>query len=76
MPNASSNFAVIQQAALGLGAAGDTLALPVERQRKVSGTERKEAQAVLGPLQKLFEKNKAGGWRAEWVRRWWKRSHE
>jgi len=38
--------------------------------------QRKEAQAVLDPLQKLFEKNKAGGWRAEWVRRWWKRSHE
>ena len=42
----------------------------------VSNGQRKEAQAILDPVQKLFEKNKAGGWRAEWVRRWSKRSHE
>ena len=41
-----------------------------------SSGHRKEAQAILDPMQKLFEKNKAGGWRAEWVRHWWKRSHE
>ncbi len=42
----------------------------------VSNGHRKEAQALLDPVQNLFEKNNAGGWRAEWVRRWWKRSHE
>ena len=42
----------------------------------VSNGQRKEVQAILDPVQKLFEKNKAGGWRTERVRRWSKRSSE
>ena len=56
--------------------AGKELLAAVVGVALVRNGQRKEAQAILDPVQKLFEKNKAGGWRAEWVRRWSKRSHE
>jgi tetratricopeptide (TPR) repeat protein/DNA-binding transcriptional ArsR family regulator len=42
----------------------------------VGAGQKGEARRTLEPLQALFEKNRAGGWRAEWVRRWTKRAQQ
>jgi len=38
--------------------------------------QKPEARRTLEPLQALFEKNRAGGWRADWVKRWTKRAQQ
>lgn len=38
--------------------------------------QKAEARRTLEPLQALFERNRAGGWRAERVKRWTRRARE
>jgi hypothetical protein len=42
----------------------------------VNTGDRAQARAILDPVQALHEKNKAGGWRAAWIRRCWQKAHK